>query len=474
MVQVIRETYDAVRGSGFLTHDKYPVLCLCAVNPDKRIEELDVFEIKTEPSTIQGENNCHHVACDGILHDTPLPPTPTGQFIYDGASYNDAIVIKEPGNYRREIWYDSNYVTDSRYVGGKAVYDITVLSYISTRAETQLYVRYHYESWWIRNGKLTLRRSYDSLDTWHRFRTPLIEVSNGTTEPAVYLTQLVLDRISGLEPQITKLWGEKSSFGELAVKAAQSVRPLNINTIAFAKDLMNIGDSAKAIVTKYNNLGDLVKTGKLSARDVASDYLSTKYGTRLTIKDTEEIATALDQYDPWHAYQKFGASDTQSVELYGREIVCDTRISGRMRSISDEDLRFCTSVREAAKTLKSNVLRAGYAIDALPTLANLWDLVPYSFAIDWVLPIGDTLQQLEDRNFLQTCHVDRVFTSYKYEGVYQFEHKNGFGIISGPIHFRLYRRSCSKNLPEVPLRVDSPSFDASHIIDASALIFQRL
>lgn len=50
---------------------------------------------------------------------------------------------------------------------------------------------------------------------------------------------------------------------------------------------------------------------------------------------------------------------------------------------------------DKAKTWNEQVARALYSLGLAPTLTNLWDMIPFSFVVDWFLPIGEVLSSVE-------------------------------------------------------------------------------
>lgn len=58
------------------------------------------------------------------------------------------------------------------------------------------------------------------------------------------------------------------------------------------------------------------------------------------------------------------------------------------------------------------------SVGLLPTISNLWDLVPFSFVIDWFTNIGRRMEAVEDQVFLLS--LDHIYTVYSYKVTTEF------------------------------------------------------
>lgn len=297
---------------------------------------------------------------------------------------------------------------------------------------------------------------------------------------------------------------DSMNWGTLCLEASKSIRSLDINSLAYIRDGINIAKAALSLAkgdlsaTAYGTFKSAYKHHrsyyKASAKTAASVYLSNHYGTRLTIADTDRI-NKLSEYlhssdterfyghDAVNArafplFQRCAASHSISLETHplpGATNVKVTRtVSATLRSFSDNLLHAVDSIKEAEDQLVSRIKRVGYELDTLPTAANLWDLVPFSFVLDWVLPIGDRLEEIEARNYMSSLPVICVF----YSEVIEYDRAitiNGWESY-GELHHKVYRRNCSKRLviPSKFLSGSSISELPSHIIEGASLLVQQL
>jgi hypothetical protein len=288
-------------------------------------------------------------------------------------------------------------------------------------------------------------------------------------------------------------------WGQLCTEAASSIRSLDLNGLAFLKESSDIvrilgrvvsGDFSQVsrlgptqILTMLKEEFHAPKTVsrqivKDVARGVGSDYLATHYGVRLSLQDYSAVAEHVDRYKRKSLYQR--ASATGAIELPYSPVITSgpvhymRRVNATVRSYSDDLLHATYSVAEAEKQLLQRVMRSALELDLTPSLSNLWDLVPFSFVIDWFLPIGDQLAFLENKNYASTLPVVAACYTEVFEWTRPAPNSIRGWTATGELHYRLYRRKCSRVLvtptlisPENPL----PRLP-KHWVEGGALITQ--
>lgn len=108
-------------------------------------------------------------------------------------------------------------------------------------------------------------------------------------------------------------------------------------------------------------------------------------------------------------------------------------------------------------------------------LGLAWDLIPYSFVVDWAMPIGNVLGALASirgLSFLGGVTIQRM------EGRGQFSRKFGttgyYPIVEQRIAYELFKTSRTKlsTWPVVRPYFKSP-FSHQHVVDVLALLRQR-
>jgi hypothetical protein len=71
-----------------------------------------------------------------------------------------------------------------------------------------------------------------------------------------------------------------------------------------------------------------------------------------------------------------------------------------------------------------------------PDLSTLWEAVPFSWLIDWVVPVGDSISELSDRGWIKPNVTRNISYCYKVRGQY-FVGIDGdsFGTAGGTFHY---------------------------------------
>jgi hypothetical protein len=115
------------------------------------------------------------------------------------------------------------------------------------------------------------------------------------------------------------------------------------------------------------------------------------------------------------------------------------------------------------------------SIDLELTAENIWDLIPYSFVVDWVIDVGGLLERLDliaqiDRfNIFISGQTLQVATPVDLSQIV------GFQSIVGNVHASYYKRVYTTE-PIAPSLISSRNSDQkfNHWLEASALAVQRV
>jgi hypothetical protein len=258
---------------------------------------------------------------------------------------------------------------------------------------------------------------------------------------------------------------EEYSFGDLSASAAKSVRIADINGIAYLRDFAEMGKLAQSL-TSISGVG---KSALGTMKIAASAYLAIHYGVKLTALDSQTLADGIDRIDLDHQFCRIGAEHASSLILPGHPdvvVAARCRLSGQIKNWSREQLYFADKVKKT--------VRAAYEFDLVPSFANIWDLLPWTFVVDWIAPIGPAAEQLETKNYLHHLDVHKLFYSRKFTW-HQDIHwsSDNWSAYSGSVRSKVYIRHCEKQFALPPLRVDSPLGSlSSHWLEATALAIQ--
>jgi hypothetical protein len=121
----------------------------------------------------------------------------------------------------------------------------------------------------------------------------------------------------------------------------------------------------------------------------------------------------------------------------------------------------------------STVYRTAWQWGLFPTAKNIWDLIPFSFVVDWFLNLDQLISS-----------IDHAYGSeYIYNVpscVYTFKSVHDCALVALPPDIRgsistvVYYRDVRDTLPPMPLWTTSLSFPKHHAWEATALIIQRI
>jgi hypothetical protein len=241
---------------------------------------------------------------------------------------------------------------------------------------------------------------------------------------------------------------EDMHFGDLAMKASLKTNRLNINLIEFISELRN----PKRLIPKLKNLKNL--------KTHAGNYLSFKFGVMPTVSDLQHILAAMHKRQPYYdknGFQSVHSGHTESLTVNNIEFTLDQRIK---LAIANEDQLF-------------ELLDAGLEnMGALPNLANVWDLIPFSFAIDWFVGVGDLLERVDTHQRLTRLNI-RYVTQSRNKIAKMYVTPSSLRPFAGSLEAGVYLRWVSDQCPTPPLSLKTTFQDFNSWLEAGALIIQR-
>jgi len=128
--------------------------------------------------------------------------------------------------------------------------------------------------------------------------------------------------------------------------------------------------------------------------------------------------------------------------------------------VSDEDSEF--------DRLISSIDSLGFA----PTLENIWDLIPYSFVVDWFIDIGGLLERVDTR--LRLLRLNIRYTTMSKKDIVRYNIRPSVELpLSGTVEKVHYHRWVSDQCP-VPALSAQPTFQGfNHWLESGALILSR-
>jgi hypothetical protein len=282
--------------------------------------------------------------------------------------------------------------TSTRYFGGRRCYwPPSIPSYARTSREAVLdwaesVILENYGQWSSQGGISWFYKDY-YIDSGGSSYADLNEIGLDHGEYQFWLSQTYDTGVifSG-SPQL-----HAGLFAQAYQDAADRLPALHQNTI---QNILEVIDTIRSFLDGFDS-SDLRKIGKLNRKallDTSSDlWLRYRYQYTTTVSDLTEITEAACRF--------YDVMDNQyDITSYGVS--------------SDETGHYHCALCTTPAALEEAVgLRT---LGLLPTSANLWDMVPYSFIVDWFLHISDVLEAIDKWVFdpkLSNCAYWYSFTN---------------------------------------------------------------
>lgn len=242
---------------------------------------------------------------------------------------------------------------------------------------------------------------------------------------------------------------EDKHYGDLASEASQQVNANSVNMIAFLRDLRK----PQELIPKLRKLRNL--------KGLSDNYLTVEYGILPTISDIEEIIRAVKRIAPY--------LDKNGFETYTagyHEVLTDKSMTYELTqriklAIEDEDDEFQALVQRLD------------SMGTLPTFENVWDLVPYSFVIDWFVDVGGFLERVDSFLRLSRLNIRYVTMSRKTNIRGSITTPKPETPFVGTIDWVHYHRWVSDQCPVPPLSLHTTFELPNHWLEAGALLAQR-
>lgn len=224
---------------------------------------------------------------------------------------------------------------------------------------------------------------------------------------------------------------KEARMGWLADAAIQgNLYYVESNMLEFWKESLS-GTFGSEIKEWTEAISSLSKNRKGSASKVAKAYLSTTYGTRLTLNDMEQWQNAIAKY-MWKSYNARAFAYAKAKSTHGvsrptaslQDGVCDYSYSLCYDPL--EKFGGSYGIKELLNTFRLS-----------PNAKRVWELLPFSFVVDWFLPISELYRVIESEDMLYDMKY-RVFgetSSTKY--TFPFAQYPSLAVV-------LYSRTCSK------------------------------
>lgn len=237
------------------------------------------------------------------------------------------------------------------------------------------------------------------------------------------------------------------SHGELAIEAVDTLDTHSVNLFEFVSGLRKPWE----LLPKLKNLGTL--------KNAAENYLTLNYGILPTIDDLNLLKDAiLSVKAPYFDRNDFQVL-TSGVRETVSDHVCERELTKRVKIAID-------TVDYDIFSLQESLRKYG----AFPSVDNLWELIPFSFVIDWFANIGDILESLDNR--MRMAYLPITYSTISTKDVARIDIEKfapDLGV-SGTLYLTNYSRAVSPEAPSPPLSFEVSNELPSHWLEAGALI----
>lgn len=332
-------------------------------------------------------------------------------------------------------------------------FDISNLSLIRARSKsTALYsqeTRYTFNDVYPTSGYSTvpgvIAASGESLDPTELFER---------IERSLYAYGVKIEQCLPDTPK--ELWGDLTDI------AVQNAQALDVNAIAYTRDLLTIRRDVDAILD--------ILHGRVSMKKLADAWLSFKYGLRLTIRDSGELGHALGK-------ALLAKRQKQLYSVCRAKDVCVSMCSkGPLDGVSLSDTYNLKIYYSPIDDKFLSLCKTLMDWDTMPTLQNVWDLIPYSFVVDWFTDFSRTLNRIDSNTYLNTVRVLGTIKTRK--TVIDSIPIDRIGLLggsrwSGTLSLDIYKRNLETTLDLPLFRSGSPD-EFHNIAELTAIIIQKL
>lgn len=266
-----------------------------------------------------------------------------------------------------------------------------------------------------------------------------------------------------LENNISDIVFQMTSYGDLCQKAAENTQPNTTNAVALIMDIIRLPrdldasfDLAESLGSwfwqflKRNKAYETKATLKRVVKDAADMFLSTKYGPRLTYGDLGVMTNNILGNIP--PKSKTSQQLDESVYVFGHKYTGYQRIQFNWTF---------TGINALAENLRQRNIKFD--------LTDAWDLVPYSFVVDWFFGVGDALEKFQTNERMSRLDVSNIWHTIKLNGSRTLEKEGSRYTINNTLY-------CRRNLPFLLPGSISPTSQPvahQHIVEESALLVQR-
>lgn len=253
--------------------------------------------------------------------------------------------------------------------------------------------------------------------------------------------------------EIVSIPGSDTTWGNLTLEAIKSCKYSNANIVAFAKDLPETLGEVRALAACLKD--------PENPKNWASLFLSGKYGTRLTIADLKDIMSGISrrrsELRTWT--KSYNIVRSRSIERFEWQFGDIDRSLNYRIYYNPYDNRFLKFIKKLMDW------------DVWIDFQNAWDLIPFSFVVDWVVNVEDFLEEYDAINYSYYLSVLEVLRTYK-DQIAVGSAPELYGLTSADATLTYYNREVTRSLdlPVPQIGLEKP--DLTHLPELGSIIIQ--
>lgn len=164
--------------------------------------------------------------------------------------------------------------------------------------------------------------------------------------------------------------------GDLSLECVKQVKAFSADTAVVASKLPSLSKLADVVP---RNKGDFV-----NPNNWANAYLAFKYGVNLSLRDGEDIISGIGR-----------RMSRQKMEYSTRRATLGHSSPAEGFNYTQYDVLHCKLKYFTSDNTMVKALRGLYDYGLMPTIGTAWDLIPYSFVVDWCLNVSDCLAAID-------------------------------------------------------------------------------
>lgn len=327
-----------------------------------------------------------------------------------------------------------------------------------------------------KDGKLLLRpnafsrtifKQYNSVVHWSFYLGGNQVAVPDYADRQVYVGSSFSNKVAN--QAIAKWYGDAASFQanmldllRTRIEAANMVTGI-LGQLARAARFTKRGQFEKAVRALSLNRS---RKKEFTSKDVSGRWLELQYGWAPLLGD---IYTICNREEPIEGWVRARSKDSRHL---------NTRPSHPSSYVNGANYVDC--MHEVSATVSAFITVDMDHIRALSTMGvtnpalTAWEAVPWSFVLDWFIPVGDYLESISALHGISTS-LESLTVTERFYGDAKIEN-NGY-TMKGPINSSPFVYSSKKRtlgLPSMPLPTFENPFSATRALNAISLIHQNL